>query len=151
MNTSQRNIVRVGCFLLAALAVLAGLNSGDIPGVLAGITGAAALVIVGKIVWAGRPMGPVVGLGSDILEAESLMARAAERESVPVARALPKRSGPRLVKARPTDPKATKTDAPEIVRLTTCVDCWADNRGDAYNCRKCGALMRSRRGSSTRE
>ena len=151
MNTSQRNIVRVGCFVLAALAVVAGFSSGDIPGVLAGITGAVALVVVGKLVWAGRPMGHVVGLGSDILEAGRLMARAAERESLAAVRALPKPSGPRPAKAQSTAPKAPKTDGPEILRLTKCVDCGADNRGDAYNCIKCGALMRSRRGSGTRD
>jgi hypothetical protein len=107
VNTSQRNIVRVGCFVLAALAVLAGLSSGDIPGVLAGITGAVAFVVVGKLV------------------------------------------GPGSTKVRPTEPRSPSTDGPEIVSVITCVDCGTKNRGDAYNCIQCGALMRSRRGAGS--
>jgi hypothetical protein len=149
VNTSQRNIVRVGCFVLAALSVLAGLSSGDLPGVLAGITGAVAVVVVGKVVWAGRPMGHVVGLGVDILEAERVAARAAELERRPTVRALREVSGSGPMKARPTEPKSPDNGGPEIVRLITCVDCGTKNRGDAYNCIKCGALMRSRRGAGS--
>lgn len=123
MNTSQRNIVRVGCLVLAALAVLAGLSTGDIPGALAGITGAVAVVVVGKVVWAGRPMGHVVGLGTDILEAERLAARVAELERQPTVRALREPSRPGPTKARTTERKAPDTDGPEIVRHITCVDC----------------------------
>jgi hypothetical protein len=149
VNTSQRNIVRVGCFVLAALAVLAGLSSGDIPGVLAGMTGAVAFVIVGKVVWAGRPMGHAVGLRTDLPEAERLAVRVAELERPLPVRALREPSGPGPMKVRPTEPRSPATDGPEIVRVITCVDCGTKNRGDAYNCIKCGALMRSRRGAGS--
>jgi hypothetical protein len=149
VNTSQRNTVRVGSFVLAALAVLAGLSSGDIPGSLAGITGAVALVVVGKVVWAGRPMGEVMGLGTDALEAERLAARVADLERQPTVSALREPSRPGPMKARPTVPRSADTDGPELVRLITCVDCGTKNRGDTYNCTRCGALMRSRRGSTS--
>jgi hypothetical protein len=149
VNTRQRNIVRVGCFVLAALAILAGLSSGDIPGVLAGISGAVALVVVGKVVWAGRPMGHVVGLGPDIREAERPAARVAELERRPAARALREPSHPGPMKARPVAPRSPDTDGPDVVQPITCVDCGTKNRGDAYNCTKCGALMRSRRGAGS--
>jgi ribosomal protein L40E len=109
------------------------------------------MVLIGKVVWAGRPMGHVVGLGTDILETERLAARVAQLERPPTVRALRESSSSGPMKARSIEPKTPQTDGPEIVRVALCVDCGTKNRGDAYNCIKCGALLRSRRGSSTPE
>jgi hypothetical protein len=54
VNTSQRNIVRIGCYVLAGLALFAGWNVGEVGFLI----GAFVLALLGKFVWAGRAKTP---------------------------------------------------------------------------------------------
>jgi hypothetical protein len=65
MNTSQRNIIRIVCYVLAGLIGLA-LLAADQP--LVGAVIAIVLVGLGKIVWAGRPLGHIGAFVGDVVE-----------------------------------------------------------------------------------
>jgi hypothetical protein len=132
MNTSQRNIIRIGCYVLAGLSLLAVMDGGFAP-----LIAAIVLVIVGKVVWAGRPLAQIASLGSDALEiarvAAKIEAAHEQASSAPVVQPTA------AAIAAPVDP------APEVVGILKCYQCGAENKGDAYNCVRCSALMRSRR------
>jgi hypothetical protein len=140
MNAKQRNIVRLACYVLSGPALLLGLRSTDIPGILGGVIGALALLVLGKVVWAGRPMTPAPGLGIDSLEAARLDARMAGRQRKPALRVVPDPG-----KAGAKEPASDDDD--ESARPIKCYQCEAENRGDAYNCAKCGTRLRTRQGS----
>ncbi len=141
MNTLQRNIVRMGSYLLAVAVLLGGCMLGGAGAAFIGAIVALVLALVGKFVWAGRPMGQLTGMGSDIVEAEHLVTRVAAQKRRSDRRVLPAPERPQPSVA--SEPPSRTQEGPEIVRLTRCRKCKKENRGDAYACAKCGALMRS--------